>query len=140
VSRGKRSRKAQAERKRHRRARNFLRTSTELRRLESRARTATLEELEEWQRYAARIGLGAAKLTRSADGLSSFSYQTVVIPSYEGEEDAWLAKLYERAKLRHRRGRLQEDGGALWFELEGPGGWVLIGRKVQMPIETTGDI
>lgn len=101
-----------------------------------RPRAATLEELEEWQQYAAHIGLGAVSVTRSPDGLSSFGYQTVVIPSYEGEEDAWLARLYARAKFRRRRGRLQEGGAALWFELEGPGGWVRIGRKVQMPIDT----
>lgn len=139
MSKAKRVRKGKALRKRHQRARNILRTSSTLRRLESRARAATLEELEEWQRYAAHIGLGAVKVTRSADGRSSFGYQTVVIPSYEGEEDAWLAKLYERAKLLRRRARLQEDGTALWFELAGPDGWVPIGRKVQMPIETTGE-
>jgi len=137
MSNAKRQRKSKALRRRQKRS-GRRRTPAELR-LDLRARAATLEELEEWQQYAAHIGLGAAVEHRLSDGTVLSSYQAVVVPNYEGQEDAWLAQLYERAKFRLRRGRLQEDGAALWFELEGPDGWVRIGRKVQMPIDTTGD-
>lgn len=58
----------------------------------------------------------------------------VVVQSLEKTEDSLLAKLHTRARLRLRECRLQEDGTALWFELQGPDGWVRVGRKVQVAL------
>lgn len=94
-------------------------------RLDLPQRSVTAVELEQWERYANHIGLGDHRK----------GYSAVVIPNYEDADDQLLAQLYTRAKLRLRRARLCEDGAALWFELHGPGGWVRVGRRVQMPID-----